>query len=203
MSSGRDVVIRVSSLDQFFNAPAINPFSENELEILGMSGLTFIMRQLQEHRPDWKTTRLLVRLPPDQITPGLEPRLAEALHRYCHAKIEDNKLEIHLIRVRSAIGLGILAVIVVALIAGTYLLFTDLLTGVSRTIQAVIAAAISLFAWVSLWDPLEALLFNPIALLREDAMLRKISELKIVVEPDGPDTRLGGADALVSAEPQD
>ncbi len=182
----RDLEIAVSSPDQLFDAPAINPFSENELEILGMSGVAYITRQLQAHRRDLKNARLLIRMPPDQITPGLDRRLADAVHRYCRAKIEDNKVEIHLIRFRSSLGLISLMVIVAAIIGVTYFLFTGPLAGVPQAVQVVIAATISLFAWVSLWDPLEALIFNPIALMRENFTLRRIGELKIAVEPNSP-----------------
>ena len=176
-------MIVVKSPDELFNAPALNPFSENRLETLGMSGMAYVGRQLQARRRDWKNTRLRVRLPPDQITHGFEERLADAIRRYCRAKIEDNTLEIHLIRFRSSIGLGILLGIVAVMIAGAYLLFTGPLSGAPQAVQLVIAAMISLFAWVSLWDPLEALLFNPIALLRENFILRRITELALVVEP--------------------
>ncbi len=207
----RDVQVAVNSPAQLFDAPAIDPFSENELEILGMSGMAYITRQVQAHRRDLKNARLLVRLPPDQVKPGLERQLADAVHRYCRAKIEDNEVEIHLIRFRSSLGLGALMVIVAAIIAAAYFLFTGPLAGVSQVVQVVIAATISLFAWVSLWDPLEALLFNPIALMRENYTLRRIGGMEIVVEPALPNKRADqvtgvsafGADALTTTEPHD
>ena len=179
----QDLVVVVSTPEELFNAPAINPFSEHTPAVLGMSGLAYIVRQLQAHRRDWQHTRLRVRLPPDQITAGFEERLIAAVRRYCVAKIEDNALEIHLIRLRSSIGLGLLLAVVAAIIVGAYILFTGPLAGVSQVVQVIIAATISLFAWVSLWDPLEALLFNPIALMRENFVLRRLIELEIVVEP--------------------
>jgi hypothetical protein len=179
----RDIEIAVNSPDQLFDAPTTNPFSGNELEILGVSGVAYITRQLQVHRRDIKSARLLIRLPADQIKPGLDRRLVDAVRRYCRAKIEDNKIEIHLIRFRSALGLGILVVIVAVIIAVTYFLFTGPLSGLPQVVQVVIAATISLFSWVSLWDPLEALIFNPIALLRENFILRRIREMDIVVAP--------------------
>lgn len=204
-----DIEIAVSSPNHLFDAPAINPFSENELEILGMSGLAYITRQLQAHRRDLKHARLLVRMPPDQITPGLDRRLADAVHRYCRAKIEDNEVEIHLIRFRSAIGLGSLMVIVAVIVVVAYFLYTGPLAEIPQAIQVAIAFTISLFAWVSLWDPLEALIFNPIALLRENFTLRRIIKLDIAVEPNASTTIADGAatsahansaDALVSQE---
>src|SRR5689334_10874377 len=188
-----DIVIAVNSPGQLFDAPAINPFSENELEILGMSGLAYITRQLQAHRRDLKHARLLVRMPPDQITPGLDRRLADAVHRYCRAKIDDNKVEIHLIRFRNAIGLGSLMVIVALIVAVAYLLYNGPLADIPQALQVAIAFTISLFAWVSLWDPLEALIFDPIALLRENFTLSRINGLDIAVEPSSPTVGADGA----------
>ncbi len=198
-----DLEIAVSSPNHLFDAPTINPFSENELEILGMSGLAYITRQLQAHRRDLKHARLLVRMPPDQITPGLDRRLADAVHRYCRAKIDDNKVEIHLIRFRSSLGLGILMVIVAVIVAITYFLFTGPLSGVSQVVQVVIAFSISLFAWVTLWDPLEALIFNPIALLRENFTLHRINKLEIAVEPNAPTMSADGTATSVHANSAD
>jgi|GEM_PF-1106158 hypothetical protein len=198
-----DIEIAVSSPIHLFDAPAINPFSENELEILGMSGLAYITRQLQAHRRDLKHARLLVRMPPDQITPGLDRRLADAVHRYCRAKIEDNEVEIHLIRFRSSLGLGILMVVVAAIVAITYFLFTGPLAGIPQVVQVAIAFTISLFAWVSLWDPLEALIFNPIAMLRENFTLRRINKLDIVVEPNASTMIADGAATSARANSAD
>lgn len=199
----RDLEIAVNSPGQLFDAPTIDPFSENKLEILGMSGMAYITRQLQAHRRDLKHARLLVRMPADQITPGLDRRLADAVHRYCHAKIEDNEVEIHLIRFRSALGLGSLMVIVAVIVAVAYFLYTGPLAEIPQAIQVAIAFTISLFAWVSLWDPLEALIFNPIALMRENFTLRRINALDIAVEPSSPTMSADGTSATVHAESAD
>ncbi|MGZ3677659.1 MAG: hypothetical protein ACXWQR_03715 [Ktedonobacterales bacterium] len=191
----QDLVVVVDTPNHLFNAPDINPFSENVLETLGMSGLTYITRQLQAHRRDWKSIRLVVQMPPDQITPGFELRLTDALRRYCRTKIEDNTIEIHRIRFRSSIGLGILVAIVAVLIIAAYLLFTGVLAGAPQAVQVTIAATISLFAWVSLWDPLEALIFNPIEFMRENYILRRVAQLGVVVEPESlTETSAGATD---------
>lgn len=179
----QDIVVVVDTPDQLFNAPDINPFSENVLDTLGMSGLAYIVRQLQAHRRDWKDTRLVVRMPPDQITPGFELRLTDALRRYCRTKVEDNTIEIHRIRFRSSAGLGIVAACVAVLIIIAYLLLTGILADAPQAVQATIVFGISLFAWVTLWDPLEALIFNPIEFMRENYILRRLAQMGVVVEP--------------------
>lgn len=180
----RAIAVEVATVDQLFNAPSVDPFSDREVEILGYSGLAYLVRQLQAHRRDWQHLRLIVRLPPDQIAPGSESRLIEAVRRYCRAKIEDNTLEVRLIRRRSGVALGILAAFVVAIIALAYFLFTGALSGTPMAAQYLVAGIISLFAWVTLWDVLEAFIFNPIPLMRESSTLRRIADLGIVVEPD-------------------
>ncbi len=192
----QDIVVEIDTPNLLFNAPDINPFSENVLDILGVSGLTYIMSQLQAHRRDWKSTRLVVRMPPDQITPGFELRLTDALRRYCRTKIEENTIEIHRIRVRSSIGFGVVLAVVAALIIIAYVLFTGILAETPQALQLTIAFIISLFAWVSLWDPLEALIFNPIELMRENYILRRVAQLGVVVEPQSlVETPAGPVDA--------
>ena len=90
--SQQNLVVAVNTLDHLFNEPEVNPFSENPLEILGMSGLAYIVRQLQAHKRDWKSMRLVIRIPQVEITPGFELRLTESIRRYSRAKIEDNRL---------------------------------------------------------------------------------------------------------------
>ncbi|MGE5334522.1 MAG: hypothetical protein ACM3N4_07470 [Nitrososphaerota archaeon] len=179
-----DLVVEIGAVDQLFNAPPINAFSERNVEVLGVAGLSYVARQLQNHRRDWQRLRLVIRLPADQITPGLDARLADAVRRYCHAKLEDNALEIRMIRIRSGVGLSIIAVIVVAIIAIAYFMFTGVLADTPQAARYLVAGAISVFSWVVLWDVLEALIFNPIPFQRENAALRKIAALAIVVESD-------------------
>ena len=116
-STGQDIVMRLDSIDQLFNAPDINPFSDEEVDVLGEPALLRAVRRLQTHRiRNWEGVKLTLELPPDQITPNLEAHTQEALSRYCAAKIEDNHLTIRLSRIRSLIGLGLVTVISIIVI---------------------------------------------------------------------------------------
>jgi hypothetical protein len=179
-----EIIIWISSPDQLFNAPPIDPFSKKDVEIQGESGMTYLVHQLQAHRRNLDDIRLVVQIPSDQISSGFEHQLTDAVQRYCRARISSNSLQIHMIRLRSAQALGILLVVVLAIFAVAYVLFTTILSGADSILKAVVAAVISLFSWVSLWDPLEAWLFNPLPLLRENLLLRKIIELDIQIQPD-------------------
>ena len=179
-----DIVIRLDTIDQLFNAPDINPFSAEEVDVLGEPALLRAVRRLQAHRiRHWEGVKLILELPPDQITPNLETRTQEALHRYCAAKIEDNRLQIRLSRVRSLIGLGMVTAISIVLIALAYLLFNSVFAGASDLATGVVAASISVFVWVILWDPMEKLLFDWVEPHIENNILRKLQDIAIVVRP--------------------
>ena len=69
----QDIIIRLDTIDQLFNAPDINPFSEEEVDVLGEPALLRAIRRLLAHRvKNWEGMRLILELPADQITPGLE-----------------------------------------------------------------------------------------------------------------------------------
>ena len=183
-STGQDIVIRLDTIDQLFNAPDINPFSNEEVDVLGEPALLRAVRRLQAHRiRNWENVKLILELPADEITPDLEVRSHEALQRYCAAKIEDNRLQIRLSRARSLIGLGMVTAISIVLIALAYLLFNSVFAGASDTVKGVIAASISVFVWVILWDPMEKLLFDWVQPRLENNILRKLQDIAIVIRP--------------------
>jgi hypothetical protein len=180
----RDIIFRLESIDQLFNAPDVNPFSEEEVDVLGEPALLRAIRRLLAHRvKNWKEKRLVLELPSDQITPGLEKQTEEALRRFSAAKIEDNRLKIRLSRVRSLIGVGIVTLIAIVLIALTYYLFTVAFPRTDDSIKALVASCVSVFVWVSLWGPMEKLLFDWVQPHMENNILRKLPELDIIIRP--------------------
>src|SRR5574339_1304473 len=174
----RNIVIRLDSIGQLFNAPDIDPFSEEEVDVLGEPALLRAVRRLLSQRiRNWEGMRLVLELPADQITPGLENQTEQALRRYSDAKIEDNHLTIRLSRARSLLGLGIVLVISILVILLAYFLLTSVFPRTSDTVKALIASSLSVFVWVSLWGPLEKLLFDWVQPHMENNILRKIPTL--------------------------
>jgi hypothetical protein len=177
------VVLEVETVDQIFNSSDANPFSEHEGAALGEAALDHLLTRLQlQPLQDWGNAQLVVRLPADQITPDLEPRLGAAIGRYCRARIEENDLQVRLSRQQHTVGMVVVVVLVLAVIVIAYLLFTTVWVGASDTVKTLVAASISVFAWVILWDPLEALLFDWAAPARENRALAHITDMHVVVQ---------------------
>ena len=182
--ASQDIVIRLDSIDQLFNAPDINPFSEEEVDVLGEPALLRAVRRLLAHRVrNWEGKRLILELPADQITPGLEQETEKALRRFSDAKIEDNHLTIRLGRTRSLIGLGMVTLISIVVIGLAYLLFNTVFDSAPDSVKTLVAASLSVFVWVILWDPMEKLLFDWVQPHMENTILRRIPTLDIVIRP--------------------
>ena len=180
----QDVVLKLNTIDELFNAPDVNPFAENEIDVLGEAALPHAVRQMLARRlRHWHAARLVIQLPPDQITPDLQARTQAAVRRFCTAKIEDNRLTIRLSRVRSAIGLAMVTIISVVVIVVAWLLFKTIFAAVSDTVGVVVAASISVFVWVILWDPMEKLIFDWVTPALENRNLRGIMDMDLVIEP--------------------
>ena len=45
-SPAGDIVFRLDTIDQLFNAPDINPFSSEQIDMLGEPAITLIVRRL-------------------------------------------------------------------------------------------------------------------------------------------------------------
>ena len=179
----QDVVLKLTTIDELFNAPDVNPFSGNEIDVLGEAALMRAARRMLARRVrHWHDARLVIQLPSDQITPDLQVQTQAAIQRYCAAKIEDNRITIHLSRIRSALGLAVVTVISVLVIAVAYLLFNTIFAGLPSEVGVVVAASISVFVWVVLWDPMEKLLFDWVSPAMENRTLRGIMDMTIVVE---------------------
>jgi hypothetical protein len=183
-TSTHDIVLRLDSIDQLFNEPDLNPFSEEEVDVIGEPALLRAIRRLLARRiRNWEEMRLVIELPKDQVTAGLDQQTKQALRRYSEAKIEDNHLSIRLGRTRSLIGLGIVVGISILVIVVTYFLLTSVFPRTSDTVTALIASSVSVFVWVSLWGPLEKLLFDWVQPHMENRILRRLPALDIVIRP--------------------
>ncbi len=182
--ASQDIVIRLDTIDQLFNAPDVNPFSDEEVDVLGEPALLRAVRRLQAHRiRNWDGVKLILELPPDEITPGLEVRTQAALQRYSVAKIEDNRLQIRLSRVRNLIGLGMVTIIALVVIALAVLLFNRVFVDATDTARGIVAASISVFVWVILWLPMEKLLFDWVPFRLENNILRRLQDIDIDIRP--------------------
>lgn len=157
-----EVSISLKTVDQLFIAPVINPFSEDEVELLGEPALLRVLKRAEPgffRRRRYKM-RLTVLLPPEQVTPGLPEQVDAALRRYCQARIADNRLQ-----VRRTIWSGLRAapfgLAFLGVSMGLSAMFgSQILTFIPEWLNNLLAEGFVVFGWIALWNPVGAFLYD-------------------------------------------
>jgi hypothetical protein len=177
------IVLELDNIRELFIAPEFDPFSEKETEYMGHSAITRIIRQLG---PGWtfqaRHMRLVIRLPPDQITPGTLDQVRNAIRRFCGTKMDDNKIlirQIHWNGFRKLpFGFGFLAV---CLSLGA-LFRSGALTGMPAWLSTTLDQGMTIIGWVALTMPAQTILFDPLPIKRENVILKTLLDMPVEIQ---------------------
>ena len=184
-NASADFLIRVDALDQLFNAPDINPFSDKPAVILGEAAFPYFIRQeLGRGSRDWRGRRLIIQLPPDQISPGLQSQIVNAVRKYAEVKHADNEALIRISRRRSLIGLTIAILIAATLLVFLVIITNTILASSSDAVKIILTGIVTIFIWSTVWNPWDRFVYEWIEPWRENLILRKIMALDIIVQPE-------------------
>lgn len=174
------ITVRIDTPAALFEAPDVNPFSTLESDILGEAALVRVAKRLRA--PASKhVLSLIIILPVEQITPGLDARIRQAIDRFTTLRIEENDLEAATRRGHGWKGLllALAGSALLGLIAFAIVTLADLSEAVTRGVVGFVAIVI----WVILWTPIETLAFDWIPRAKENAILRRIRSLAIELRP--------------------
>jgi hypothetical protein len=180
-----DLVIRIDSIDQLFNAPGIDPFSDKPAIVLGQPALEHAVRQgLKKGVRSWKGRRLVIELPSDQVTSEVQRKTPEAIRRFAAAKRSDNDALIRISRWRALVGLIFAIIIACSLVAILALALNTFLSEVPDTIQGALVGIITIFCWATIWNPWDRLVYEWIGPAMENRILNSIATMEIVVRAE-------------------
>lgn len=175
-----NIVLELSDIRHLIAPPDFNPFSESMEEFLGESSITRIIRRLE---PGWKLRRkkmhLTIKLPPDQLKPGLKQDVDTAVERFCHEKIEDNKMKLRNLRWGGLRALPFAFLFLAICLSLGGLIGNGVLTIIPEGLQSAFGEGFTIIGWVSFWRPVETLLFDPISIWHENEILEYIMDMDI------------------------
>jgi hypothetical protein len=186
LEAGPAIALKVDDVKQLFAAPEINPFSTNEAAIAGQAALVRVVYDLAPEVPIKKTIHLTLELPPDQVTSDTEREVRAAIDRYCTLKIRDNLNRIKLMQRNGWRSLwnGLLFLGLCVLLGSLFA--SDVLSWIPGFLRTVLSEGLTVIGWVALWHPVEAFLYDPIPLRRENGVYRRLQQMDIVVLPRPP-----------------
>ena len=177
------LVLQLQRIDELFNAPDADPFSSRAIDILGESGFDVLWKRMVQRwpqRPDLQ--RVIVQLPPDQLTPDLAVTTRTALQRYCAAKIEDNQRQRRFITRKALRLVGYSALIAVFALALMFVFYVGPLGFLPGWLRGILTILAVYAASLAIWDSLDSLLFEWAPFVRDNATYMLISALDIRFE---------------------
>ncbi len=183
-SADIQLVLQLRRFDEMFNAPDADPFSSREIDVLGESGFDVLWKRMVRRwprRPDLQ--RVVVQLPPDQLTPDLAEAAHTALQRYCAAKIEDNRRQRRFITRKALRLLGYSALILLCALVLIFLFYVGPLGFLPGWLRGILTILAAYAASLAIWDSLDSLLFEWAPFVRDNTTYTLISALDLRFEP--------------------
>ncbi len=184
-ASPSDITIRVDSIDQLFNDPDIDPLSDKPSIVIGAAALPYTVREsVSRGRRDWRGKRLVIQLPPEQISADTSSVVARAVRCYSDVKIEDNNRRMRISRRRGMTGFGISLAFSAAVLLVAALLLNTVLAAAPDVVKGLATGVATIFIWATVWNPVDRLMFEWVEPWMENRALRTIASMDIVVQPE-------------------
>jgi hypothetical protein len=172
------VELRLQSLDDFFGIPQVSPFSEWYQAYSERPAIEYVEACVADD-PGAEHVEVVLALPGSTVRPDMADQLRAALVRYCDAHLVTVHRDSRRNNVRGWLMLAITIVVV-----AFFVWLAHRLSDSPREMLTVAAEGLSIAAWVLLWHPLEALVFNRWDYRLDRRVLRTIRDKSTVrIEP--------------------
>lgn len=174
-SSYCDITLKLDRIKHLFQEPEFDPFVAQQDY---SSGLDQIINELKPTSLSCKV-RTTILLPEEGLADNLEQLTTEALQRYCTAKIEHITQDLASLR-----GQGIRALQRGLLFLALCLLLSSLFDGLENfpgLIRRFLSEGFLIAGWVSLWHPIELLLYEWGPYWRQKRIYKLIQDMELKV----------------------
>jgi hypothetical protein len=173
------ITLPLRSIEDLFAAPSVDPFSPDYERYPDKAGVDAIAGVLHAERPlaGVGVTIELAEHDGDELPARQAP---EAVKRYCRVKIGDLDQDLRLIRRYGswALAIGALAVLVLNAIANP-------LDSTEDDFLQLISQGLQIAAWVTLWFPINLLVYDRWYARRDQAVYRDMLEMQVQVVTTG------------------
>jgi hypothetical protein len=172
--------LELDSLEQLFQEPSFDPFTPGSRSLSGIDELLYQMRELSG-RKQADVRRLVIALPAGAVEPGQSQEVKQALERYCAEMIEQNERELREVRRGGRRQLPYSLVII--FIGGALVYLISVISSTwSSELTTFLMGALSILAWVALWQPFQAFIYDWMPYRRDIAILEQLKSAEVVIE---------------------
>jgi hypothetical protein len=173
------VTLPLRSVEDLFAAPSVDPFSPDYETYPDKPGVDAIAGVLHAERPV-AGVGVTIELSAHDVDDMPARQAPEAIKRYCRVKIGDLDQDLHLIHRYGlwALAIGALAVLVLNAIANP-------LDSTDDDFLQLISQGLQIAAWVTLWFPINLLVYDRWFARRDQAVYRDMLQMQVQVVTTG------------------
>jgi len=178
------LVFQLTDIADLFNAPRIDPQSRSPAEVLGVSGVDYLLDLLHMNKKMQRVRTLVILLPPDRAPSAAAEQITRALHRVAEQRIDRERRALRG-TYRSGWKMFGIAVILLAVCLGLASIFTSDLTERMRPLaRTTFEYGFEIIGWVLLWHPIDVLAFAPLAIRSRITALHALASMDVVIRAD-------------------
>ena len=169
------ITLPLRTIGDLFAPPEADPFSDSYERYADKPGVDAIAAVLHAERPI-SDVRVTVELGDDEPDEAKTRQALEAIRRYCRIRIADLDYDLRLIRKHGvwALVVGAAAVLVLNAVANP-------LESSDDGLLQLIAEGLQIAAWVTLWFPINLLVYDRWYARRDQAVYRDMLKLHLSV----------------------
>lgn len=175
-------LLPMRDMAHIFNAPPVDPLSPSPPEVLGVSGARYVLQQFETRR-QVKAETLHIVLPDAKISGSLAEQTHQGLLRYAQYRIQEQEALAAETRRRGWRVTAAALVLLAFFLTLANFFASEATEGMRPLLRKTLEYGFEIVGWVMLWHPIEALVFEPIAIKHKVTALRRLMQLQIVVEP--------------------
>lgn len=178
-SDARTMVLSLSDLRYLFEAPDIDPLAGIYVEQSGVDAVLQRLKREKLRRANDLTLKL--NIPTEQIGPGTQTQVKDALAVYAGAQIENEEDGLALLRretLQSLLvgGLFLATCLVLAALVDQFQILPSFA-------QELLRESLVIAGWVGLWHPMELLLYSWWPNRYRIGLLRRLKAAKLELQP--------------------
>ena len=184
MQKDAELVLSLGDFGHLFNAPPANPLSRSPSEVLGMSGVDYVLSLLQTSSRHRLAPRLVIALPRQRASAAAADDAGRAIRRYVECRIEHERRELGNTYRYGWKVLGLALLLLSVCIGLAQLSASDLTQGMRPLTRTTFEYGFEIIGWVLLWHPIEVLAFTPLAIHARIAALQRLDGMTVVTRAD-------------------
>jgi hypothetical protein len=184
MQQDAELVLSLGDFGHLFHAPPANPLSRSPSEVLGMSGVDYVLSLLQTNRRQQRARRLVIALPRQRASAAAADDAGRAIHRYVECRIEHERRELGNTYRYGWKVLGLALLLLSVCIGLAQLFASDVTQGMRPLTRTTFEYGFEIIGWVLLWHPIELLAFTPLAIHARIAALQRLDGMTVVTRAD-------------------